>query len=307
MSELITRISEDLLLPPSGILYLIKTAPYRYKTFKIDKKQSLQKRTIAQPAKEIKLLQRWVIKHIFSKKPIHPCATAYKKGSSIRSNALPHMGNDYILKLDFKNFFPSISHTNICDYLKNQFSQYSNEDQEYLATLLTWCPNRKTNPTQKILAIGAPSSPLISNLILFKFDTSLYEECNQRRVMYTRYADDLTFSAQTRFHLEDIQTLVKNILGNISYLNLTINTQKTILTKKPNRRYITGVYISNEDKISLGRERKRSIRVEAHHYKNGKLSPQQLQHFKGMLAFAKSIEPEFIQRLKNKYGTLPIN
>jgi RNA-directed DNA polymerase len=65
-------------------------------------------REIAQPAREVKMLQRILIDHLLLTLPVHHAARAYRKGLSIRDNAAPHAGSHPILKMDFKDFFPSI-------------------------------------------------------------------------------------------------------------------------------------------------------------------------------------------------------
>lgn len=87
---------------------LIQRAPHSYKVYTIAKRSG-GLRTIAQPAKETKFIQRWLIENVFSQLPVHECASAYKVGASIKKNADAHKSNSYVIKLDFKDFFPSIT------------------------------------------------------------------------------------------------------------------------------------------------------------------------------------------------------
>ena len=88
---------------------LIITAPNRYKNHYIEKRHGRGRRLISQPTAEVKLLQRLLIEHELSGLPIHRAATAYRKKRSILDHATPHASARYLLKLDFKDFFPSLT------------------------------------------------------------------------------------------------------------------------------------------------------------------------------------------------------
>src|SRR5438046_1659914 len=108
MSDLLTRLGSAVLLPQKELWMLVQSAPYRYKVYQIPKRNPGQFRTIAQPAREVKILQRWVMKHVLAKFEVHPAATAYRKDLSILDNARPHASSRFLLKMDFKDFFPSL-------------------------------------------------------------------------------------------------------------------------------------------------------------------------------------------------------
>lgn len=102
--------SKKLNLTPLELLKYARVAPVKYKRYQIEKRGG-GFRSIAQPSKDLKLVQRLVINDYFRDEtvfPIHPSATAYRKGKSILDNALPHSKNDFLLKLDFVDFFGSI-------------------------------------------------------------------------------------------------------------------------------------------------------------------------------------------------------
>lgn len=90
------------------LIVLIATASSRYKVHYIEKRSGRGRRLIAQPTREIKFLQRMLVKHELGALPIHEAAMAYRAGLSIADHARPHAGGRYLLKLDFKDFFPSI-------------------------------------------------------------------------------------------------------------------------------------------------------------------------------------------------------
>src|ERR1019366_3498454 len=101
MSNFLERLASEFLLPLDDLVYLIRSAPYRYKVYEIAKKAPGKKRTIAQPARELKPLQYWLMENVLSTFPIHPAARAYRKGTNIADNPQPHALNRYLCKLDF--------------------------------------------------------------------------------------------------------------------------------------------------------------------------------------------------------------
>ena len=108
---LLERLKKQSGLSETQLERIAATASKRYKVFQIPKRKG-GFRTIAQPSKEIKAIQRWLIRALVSKFPIHECATAYKKGASIRSNAFRHSLFNFTLRADFRTFFPSFSGDN---------------------------------------------------------------------------------------------------------------------------------------------------------------------------------------------------
>jgi len=302
---LLGKMSKDFLLPNVMLDYLIRSAPYRYKVYQIPKRSGSGMRTIAQPAREVKELQYWVIKNIFPLMVVHPTATAYMTGKNIRDNCEAHANNSYLLKLDFKDFFPSIKGDDFSHYIGNNENIQMNEaDVQKLIKILFWCPKGQA---QLQLSIGAPSSPYLSNAIMYKFDSEVAQYCLPLSVNYTRYADDMTFSMQDKTNRGLILQRVLEMLNELPFPRLEINKKKTVFGSKAHRRMVTGLIISNEGEVSLGRERKRRISAQIHHFMSGKLSDGDQAKLRGMLAFARDIEPEFIRRIEKKYGHEVIN
>lgn len=171
MSVVLPTLSAWLGLNPNDLAKIIETAPKRYKTFYI-KKRSGGLREIAQPAREVKALQRVLVEQFLHQLPIHPAATAYKSGASIAKNAIVHAGATPILKMDFKDFFPSIHASDWAAYC-NDCGIF--EGQDILLTQNILFRKAKGDKTLK-LSIGAPSSPLISNALLYKFDELVHQQ-----------------------------------------------------------------------------------------------------------------------------------
>lgn len=300
MGRLLQSISRDLLIKAEDLDYLIRSAPYRYKVYSIPKRQTGKLRVIAQPAREVKRLQYWVLKKILAGFPVHPSAVAYRKGKSILDNAKPHAGKRYLLKLDFTDFFHSITVAHFERFMNETSpNRFDEIDLHYLTRILFWNMDRTG---ALVLSIGAPSSPTVSNIIMHAFDTRVAEFCRTSDIVYTRYADDLSFSADKRTALERARGEVERVCRQLPYPLLRIHQDKTVYASKAGSRRVTGLVLANEGGVSLGHRRKRELRAAVHHFKLGKLKTEEASSLAGMLAFVYSVEPQFLQTLTRRYG-----
>ncbi|SDX42356.1 retron St85 family RNA-directed DNA polymerase [Nitrosomonas oligotropha] len=298
--DLILQLANDLGLANRDILLIANSAPYRYKEYKIPKKKPNTFRDIAQPAREVKILQRWVIENVLTKLPIHNAATAYIKDRNIKYNAMLHAGNPFVLKMDFSNFFPSIVPKDFKTHLLRHLPNMYTEDEINLLLRILFWRNKKEERFQ--LSIGGPSSPNLSNSIMFEFDSLISDECNSLNIVYSRYADDLVFSSIDFDLLKRIHNQVAIYLKKIPYPKLTLNNDKTMFLSKRGNRTVTGVIITNDGSLSLGRDRKREISCQINWHKKGNLKRSDTLKLHGMLCFANDIEPGFIDRMRTKYG-----
>lgn len=278
----------------------LRFAPNKYKIYQIPKR-SHGYRVIAQPSKELKTYQRAFLK--LYQLPVHQAAKAYRKGISIKDNALAHKCQPYLLKTDLENFFNSITPDlfwGVFDSCQSLNFSFSSEDRKWVERLFFWCPSRKSNG-KLILSIGAPTSPHVSNFCLFAFDTYLTNYCHENKIQYSRYADDLTFSTHIPNLLTGLVAELQKILRMFFGQHLQINHRKTVLSSKAHNRHVTGVTINNAGELSLGRERKRYIKHLVHQFTLGQLDISDTGYLRGLLSFAHHIEPIFIERLKLKY------
>ncbi len=292
-------LCDTLYMSESDILSFAVTAPHRYKRYEIPKRNGQGTRTIAHPSKELKFFQRLAVSFLEDLLPIHDSAFAYRRGLSIKDNAEVHLNGKYLLKMDFKDFFPSITPDLFFESLSREEIALTEKDRLILSHLLFWKPRRNSALR---LSIGAPSSPLISNFVMLDFDRKISEVCAEMKVNYTRYADDISFSTNVRNILFDFPDIVNGELNSSTNGRISVNLEKTIFSSKKHNRHITGITLSNDNKISLGRERKRSISAMIHKYKNNQLSNESFLKLQGLMAFSKFIEPEFHSRMCTKYG-----
>jgi RNA-directed DNA polymerase len=293
--KLLDHLSRNLLLDKAYIIDLATTASQRYKQFTIPKKTG-GLRTILHPARELKTLQRVIHEDILVKLPIHSSAFAYREKLSIFDHAKVHTDASYLLRMDFKNFFETISSIDISRFIDSKAhylsEKWDQEDTNLLVKLVCY---------KSSLTIGSVSSPILSNVICYELDEALQKACYVKGVQYTRYADDIYFSTNEPNILNSIQKSVYEIVNTLLIPNnLKINSAKTHHSSRKNRMSVTGLILTNGGNVSIGRDMKRKIRSLI--FKWTSLNDKDKKYLAGYLSFCSSIEPEFINSLCKKYG-----
>ncbi len=156
-----------------------------YRTY-LRPKKSGGAREICVPRDELKFVQRKILDKAFGKAALSGAVHGFRKGHSIVSNALPHCGKQVVLNLDIDSFFPSVAFPLIARACWQELEGQLSPSGIFLVAQL--CSFRGALPT------GAPTSPAIANIVLRGVDRALEKVCARRGMVYTRYADDLTFS-----------------------------------------------------------------------------------------------------------------
>ncbi|WP_339630251.1 reverse transcriptase family protein [uncultured Sneathiella sp.] len=223
----------------------------------------------------------------------HPAAYGYVKGRNIRENASRHIGKRFLLKTDIENFFPSIS----IERVVNLFSDLdvSNDISKLLGNFLTIGDR---------LPLGLATSPLISNVVCFDLDADLTALANKMGAVYTRYADDITFSSDDALP-ETIQ--IANIIDR--YCFKMVN-EKTRHSKRGQSHYVTGLSISDPRAPHAPKRMKKSLRQELYfaekfglrdHLNNLGIDRISHQHFinrlDGLVKYVSHHEPKLAPKL----------
>lgn len=299
--NLLKLLNTEFPLGEENILAFARTAPHRYKTYEILKKDGINTRKIAQPSKEVKLLQRSAIQLLENILPIHDSAFAYVKKRSIKHNAIIHKNSNFILKTDLSNFFNSITPEILLEKISNVDIRISGINQELIRNLFFW--KEKRNDSLK-MSIGAPSSPFLSNFIMFNFDRKLLDICTKHNCSYTRYADDITISSSVNFFELNFPAIIKEILQYEFNNVLKLNVAKTKYISKAHHRNVTGITITNDQNISVGHQQKRLLSAKIHHFKNDKIiDPKEILKLKGQLSFSFYVMPDLRKKFETKYGS----
>lgn len=216
-------------------------------------------RLIEAPKPLLKQVQTQILRGILDKVPAHPDAHGFVKGRSIRSNALPHVGKAWVLKIDLQNFYPSVSYSRVVAIFRAL--GYCREISLWLGRLTTSAiPSNLTAPDSRMgtvwgyrnrhLPQGAPTSPALANLSAFSLDVRLSAMAKQYEVRYTRYADDLTFSGQGR-SIPALREIIPFTRQIVSAERFTINRQKQRILRRHQQQNVTGLVVNQ--KLSLSR------------------------------------------------------
>ncbi|PTA90600.1 RNA-directed DNA polymerase [Kosakonia sp. H7A] len=286
-----------------GFTSEVMRSPERPKKWEIAKKNG-GVRTIYHPSAKVKLIQYWLINNVFSNLPIHDAAYAFVIKRSIKSNALLHANakNKYYVKIDFKDFFPSVKFSNF----ENAFNTYRDRidfpteyDQELLQLIKSIC-----FISDGSLPIGFPTSPIIANFVAREFDEKLTLKLNsidRLNAIYTRYADDIIVSTNMKGASDIILNAVKSTLRKIEP-NFKINNEKIHICSASGGSIIaTGLKICHDFHVTLHRSMKDKIRLYLSLLSKGKLKKEDYNKLSGYIAYAKNIDPHFYTKLNRKY------
>lgn len=283
------------------VIHLSHRAPNSYRRYTIPKKK-VGLRTIHHPAKQTKSLQYALIEIFLSQLPIHSCAAAYRRGieSPLLKNAILHARYSYSVRIDFSDFFHSISPLDLFNQISNNRINLSTTDKEFIEN----CLFIRVPGGQKGLAIGAPSSPIISNIVMAPLDEQINAIAKgiSNKVAYSRYADDIIFSTNLRGGCHTFYRAICKLVTRTNSPKLVINKSKTMFSSHASRRVVTGLFIQPDGGISLGRRNKRYIRKLLLDLKWNNIAPEKLTYLSGYLAFTLDVEPDFYNRLALKYG-----
>ena len=227
----------------------IVNSPESYWRSFILKKHTGGYREINVPYPSLQYVQRWIYYNILLQIPVSRYCHGFVKKKSIITNAKWHINQKELLKLDLSNYFPSISINRVIMVFRN--IGYNDKVSFYLASLC--CLNDS-------LPQGAPTSPYLSNIVAKPLDYRLIKLAKKKKLHYTRYADDITFSG------ENISSSLKeSIIKIIEKQGFIVNSDKTRLYKRQCKRIITGICV--RDKLSLPRDYKRAIKQEIYYIK----------------------------------------
>lgn len=293
---ILEQTSARLALSVPFLLKLASTASHRYKEYEIDKRTG-GKRTIHHPARELKLIQRWLLRNVLANLPIHAAATAYRREFNIARNAQRHVANNYLLRVDFHNFFPSLRDSDVVTVLRaNRQTLANGEVADQDINFITQIVCR-----YGCLTIGAPTSPHLSNAIMFEFDEIWSRNAQAIEVTYTRYADDLYFSTNRPNVLQEMLEMLREYLHAERRPLLRINDKKTAFSSRKHRRLAAGLVLTSDRKISIGRDKKRMLRAFVNRLKHSDLPPEEVHQLRGWIAYLHSVEPTFVTTLEQKY------
>ena len=283
------------------LIYWIYRTPEasRYTTFHIPKKSG-KPRTIDAPTTNVKILQQklnQVLQYVYGSKPgVH----GFVVGKSVKSNAQQHLGKRWVFNVDLEDFFPSINFGRV----RGMFMGKPYNLPQRVATVLAHLCCFDGHLPQ-----GAPTSPVVSNMICAQMDSQLLQLARTNRSTYTRYADDITFSTTSRRFpagiavINDLNQTVpgENLRQTIEQNGFSINNKKIWLSAQNRRQQVTGVTVNRFP--NLPRKFTNQIRAMLHAWRKHGLDAAQEEWEKRYSTKHRApwhVPPRFEQVLKGK-------
>lgn len=224
----------------------------KYSSFEIPKRSG-GVRTISAPHPKLKRIQSAINKLVSEVYvPLKP-VNGFVVGKSVVDNAKAHVGKRYVFNIDLKDFFPSITFRRVKNIFMGQPFNLNGE-REHLAFLLAnlCCANGS-------LPQGAPTSPVLSNLAARGLDHALMKLAKQHQCVYTRYADDITFSCYRNVFDEPFRQVVNNIVVEHKF---EVNEKKVRLNGRHKKQEVTGLVVNQ--KVNVERKFIKDIRFWLH-------------------------------------------
>lgn len=232
-------------IEPGIIASLAFSHSKRYRTFQIPKKSG-GSRAISAPYPALLRVQRAIARYMLSTIPIHPSAVGYRKNHSIKHHAEPHLASRDFAKFDLEDCFGSIT-----DRLVNDIFRKWIDSDEFRFIVTSLVTDNGTLPQ------GAATSPYICNIALTELDEAMQAVCAKKKLIYTRYADDILVSGN-----KISVPMYNELFSVISECGLKANF-KSKLMRNPSKIIICGMSLSSGE-IKLPRTTKRQIRKSAH-------------------------------------------
>lgn len=277
------HLAEQLSLTKSLLYFLTNQKRYCYYTKQIPKKDGTS-RTLCVPTLNLKVVQKWILVKILEKIKVSEQAMAFvPQKNGLKSNAEYHRKNIFLLEMDITNFFGTIKEKQVFKLFCN--IGYNSDVAAILTSLCTY---------NGVLPQGAVTSPYIANLVCYHLDARLNGICSRKDIVYTRYADDLSFSSNDRKKLNRIESFAKYIICNEGF---EVNDKKTRYLSNEVKKEITGITINNEG-IHVDKEFKRNLRSSIFNAIRTKNYTQN-DRVRGSIAFVESIENGYKNRVFN--------
>lgn len=305
------HLASMLMMDRCRLAMFISRVPCHYKYFAIKKKRGGLRRIMA-PYGDLRRIQTWIKECILDKIEQPHCVTAFTKGRNTLFNAKIHEGKRYILKVDIADFFESIGVrrvfkafsrmgyepavaswlANLCTSTIDEYKYSLLEEQKDVQVLFRDLIDRE----EPFLVQGAPSSPALANVICAAMDRRMMGLADKTGFSYSRYADDMTFSADDLSKLPKIG-MIRRIVKDEGF---ALKEEKTALLHEGNRQVVTGLLV--DGRVRVPGRYKKDIRRHIHfclkyggreHF--NRIAPGAAfgrEWLEGRIRYVHSIEPE---------------
>ncbi len=271
-------------------------------------------RVISSPKRRLRVGQSWILTNLLNKIAVHDAAMAFRARRSILDNARQHTGKAVVVRLDLKDFFPSIRMRRV----RGLFASFGyNEGIATLLALLTTESPRVAatlDGEKRFIALGARSlpqgactSPALTNILCRRLDARLTGLAAAFGFAYTRYADDLVFShAEGNAPVGPLLGLARSVIAAEGHV---INEEKTRVMRPQHRQAVTGVVVNETPSVS--RQDTRRFRAFLHHCEtegfaavSERLGKNAMLYAAGYLSFLHMVNPEQASRFQARHPWL---
>ncbi len=274
-----------------------------YVTFTMPKRTGGE-RLIMAPKTKLKALQRQLLALLVHRLPVSDYAHGFRKGSSVKTAAEPHVGKRVILHLDLKDFFHSVTFARVRGLLVAL--GYGYVVATALAVLMTEAPRQPVEVDGTVYHVpvghrrcvqGAPTSPGLCNTVALRMDRRLAGMARKLGFAYSRYVDDLVFSGDDPERLNTLRFRASRIVREEGF---EVNRDKTRIFRSGGCQRVTGVVVN--EVMGLSRQERRRLRAMIHRLAQdraaGRPDGGRLTYLRGKLAYLAMLNPDQADRLR---------
>lgn len=301
-----------------------------YKVFRIRKRPlhpgRRSFRTICVPDVQLSIVQSWLARNVLSHGRPHSASTAFAPGSTLVAAVQPHCKGRWLIKVDVRRFFESVSEVSVYKAFRrlgyqplvslelarlctrvgpasrlHSTARWLRRAPRYVATIQRYATLRFGHLPQ-----GAPTSPMLANLVMQDADAELTKLAREHGLNYTRYADDLTFSTRRKdFDREEAADVIRAVYRILGRFGLEPNFAKTQVVPPRARKVVLGL-LADQKEPRLTREFRSKMRQHLYYLEHPEVGPLKhaerrgfaaiaglKNHLVGLAAYAAQVEPEY--------------
>ena len=272
MTQSLHRLASELKVPVKHLERLCFSGSDLYERFE------LGGRPISSPMPELKAVQFKALESLSSIE-VSPWSHGLTRGRSIITNASQHLNRQVVINTDISGFFPSVSDRMVRMALSHHYAPH----EAYALSML--CTEKRCY--SRSLPQGAPTSPLLANLVCWPLDSAMASMAERYGYTYTRYADDITFSGDEASRIAGI---VKHCRRLLIYYKFSMNERKLrVMRRGCGRMEVTGIDVSG-DRLDVTPSLKRRIARWAESERREGRDPMDSPKILGALSFVESVK-----------------
>lgn len=303
-----------------------------YRRFNIRKRTGGYRR-ISVPSAHLKQVQAWIAQNILSIPDVHPASHAFRKHDSTVRCATVHCEAKWLVKMDIADFFGSITEIQAFRvFLSLGYNRLVSFEMARLCTDRVPTSKKYTLESWKVrksdyaipgyhqavlgrVPQGAPTSPMLSNLVMRNIDVQIAAIAKRHGLKYTRYSDDMTFSTKGNYSRADGSRLVSEVAGILKSNGLFLNRRKTAIIPPGARKVVLGLLV-DRSMPNLSREFKDKLRQHLYYLKKYGIDSHiarrefdsvggAYRYLSGLINYANMVDSEYAKKVKAEFDGIP--